>query len=297
MALSGRVIEEQKNYFVVATAEGRIGASIQGKLRKIKARVYTGDMVDLDIIDRELAQGVITHIHPRTTFIKRPALANCSHLLCVCTFKEPPLSLESLDRLLFSASVYGLQTSVIFNKIDTLSPAELDALEKITNAYTSAGFPTFAISARTKEGVDRVITFCQDKFSACAGLSGVGKSTFLAAVFPELTFRTGTVSGTSGRGTHTTTTVTLLTLPTGGYIADTPGYAFIDLPKIPEEEVVNHFPEFERIIGTCQFNNCIHDGEPGCIVTAAIEAGSIAPWRHHHYLKTYREMREMRKKY
>lgn len=297
MSLTGRVIEEQKNYFLVDTPDGTTIATTSGSLKKIRLRVCTGDIVDLKIINKIPRRGIISSIHKRTGFIRRPALANCSRLLCVVTFTEPPLNLESLDRLLVMAHIWGVQPCIIFNKKDLLTRNEHAEQEKIISVYRATGYPIFSVSSRNGNGIEQVTEYCRNEISACAGLSGVGKSTLLSAIFPEKIFRIGDLSESANRGTHTTTNVTLLPLPCGGYIADTPGLAFIDLPIVPEENVVVYFPEIASCIGKCRFNNCIHDHEPGCVVTERVREGTIADWRHAHYLKFYSWMREQRRKY
>ena len=298
MVVTGRVVEEQKNYFVVDTPSGLTNATTLGILKQKRKRVCTGDIVDIKLIDSTPPQrGVITAIHQRTSFIKRPTLANCTHMLCVCTFKEPPLNLEILDQLLFTVQVYGLEPCIVINKIDTHNSKEQKEIDAIAAAYKKIGFPVFSVSSITREGIEPLITYCTGKTSACAGLSGVGKSTMLSAIFPDKHFRIGELSPTANRGTHTTTNVTLLRLGESGFIADTPGLAMIDLPAIPKDEVVLYFPELAACIGKCRFNNCIHDCEPGCAIIKKMNNGAIARWRHTHYLKIYNIMREKRKKY
>jgi ribosome biogenesis GTPase len=296
MPISGRVIEEQKNYFIIDTPSGRILATTSGVLKKQRLRVCTGDIVDVTIMDCTPPRGVITGVHPRTCFLKRPALANCTHLLCICTWKEPPLNLEALDRLLFCAHAYEMQPCIVLNKADLIAAGDPD-LRSIIGHYTAIGYPLFVTSARTGEGIDGLAGFCSGRIAAFAGLSGVGKSTLLATIFPDIDFRIGELSCAATRGTHTTTHVSLHPLPGGGYIADTPGLAFVKLPAVPEEDVVQYFPELAQYIGRCRFNNCIHENEPGCLVAEGVARGEISPWRHMHYLKIYNEMADRRKQY
>jgi len=297
MSSTGRVTEEQKNYFIVDDPHGKVIATTSGTLKKKRQRVCTGDIVDYTLIDEQARRGVISRIHKRTTHIRRPALANCSRLLCIATFSEPPLNLESLDRLLVTAHIWGVEPCIIFNKFDLLSDDEKNDQQKIIDVYRRIGYQVFSISSRDGTGITEVVNHCRNETCACAGLSGVGKSTLLSAIFPDRTFRIGSLSEGANRGTHTTTHVSLIPLPEGGYIADTPGLAFIDLPSIPEEDVVLHFPEIAACIGQCRFNNCIHEHEPGCIVAEKVEDGTIVSWRHEHYLKFFSLMREQRRQY
>lgn len=297
MSVSGRVIEEQKSFFIVDTNKGNVRSTIRGALKKEKIRVCSGDLVELDLTNEVPLEGVITHIHKRTSYLKRPAVANLSQVFFITTIKTPPLDLEALDRFLFSAQVFNLKSIIIINKIDLLDNNDLKQLSVIENLYQKIGYPIIETSAATGYGIDLIKDFCSDKISAFAGLSGVGKSSLLSKVFPDKSFKIGNVSGINGRGTHTTTHVSLISLKQGGYIADTPGLSFVDIPTVPEEEVINYFPELVHRIGQCRFNNCIHDGEPGCSIQALIEKNEIAASRHNHYLKFYQSMKEIRKQY
>lgn len=296
--ICGRVMEEQKNYFVIDTSPGRLIATTSGSLKKWRTRVCSGDMVDVTIIDAEKNRALITSIHKRTSCLRRPSLANCSHLLCVCTLSEPPLNLEALDRLLFSSSAHGLEPLIVFNKVDLVCAEEQKRrLCEVMDAYGRAGYRLFRTSAHTAEGVGEIVQFCTGRICAFAGLSGVGKSTLLSSIFPEIEMRIGALSFKDTRGTHTTTNVTLLPLPGGGYIADTPGLAMIDIPDLAPQDVAAHFPEIAACTGRCRFNDCVHDNEPDCFVTAEVASGAIAPWRHAHYLAIYREMEKRQQRY
>jgi ribosome biogenesis GTPase len=297
MPQSGRIIEEQKNYYVVNTLNGDIRATLKGVLKKDRKRLYTGDLVDVEITNSDTGEGIISRIHERLSILNRPPLANIDQIIVIATLKEPPLDLEALDRLLVCISAYGLVAALVFNKNDLVEPDERPSLDCIIEAYRTLGYGVLETSAEEGTGLTGLAALCKNKVSAFAGLSGVGKSALLSHLFPNRKFRVGDVSGAAGRGTHTTTTVSLMTLPDGGYIADTPGLAFIDLPLVPEEDVATYFPELERCIGRCRFNNCIHDNEPGCKVRELVESGEIKKWRVEHYLAMYREMRERRKHY
>ncbi|MGA3052084.1 MAG: ribosome small subunit-dependent GTPase A [Chitinispirillaceae bacterium] len=296
MTIPGRIIEEQKNYYIIDTAGGPVRASTKGLLKKDKVRVCVGDMVDCEVINEDSRDGIIFGIHERKSFFKRPSLANLTQMILVATFREPPIDLESLDRLLLCAGAYELSTVIVFNKSD-LTCADSTSKRRIIDALLAIGYPVLETSARTGDNLEALLAACAGHVSAFAGLSGVGKSALLSLIFPNRKFVLGKVSGSNGRGTHTTTHVALLPLPAGGYIADTPGVSLVDLPLVPEEDVVTYFPELERLIGGCKFNNCIHDNEPGCKVRELVEAGKIAVWRYEHYRKIYREMLDRRREY
>ncbi len=297
MPVTGRIVEEQKSFYLVDTECGSVRSTIRGALKKTKTRLCAGDLVDLELTNKNPPEGIITAVHSRTSHLKRPAVANLSRIFFVTTIKSPALDLEALDRFLFSAQVLNIEAVIVFNKIDILVGDDLDLLKRIESLYQKIGYTIIETSASTGIGTDKVIELCTDRISAFAGLSGVGKSSLLSLIFPDKTFRIGNVSGTNGRGTHTTTHISLHPLKQGGYVADTPGLSFVDIPKVPETEVINYFPELANRIGECRFNNCIHDGEPGCAIQTLTEQDQIAASRLNHYLKFYKQMKEQRKQY
>ena len=297
MSIPGRVIEEQKNYFLVDTTSGLVRTGIKGSLWKIKTRVCVGDLVQLSITNEDPLEGLITTVEKRSSFIPRPALANITQILFITTYRAPNLDLEALDRMLFTAEVYTIKPTIVFNKTDLLDAEECKSLEKIRLIYENCGYDTLKTSAEKGEGIDLLASKCESGMNAFSGLSGVGKSTLLSKIFPDKIFKIGDVSGAKGRGTHTTTNIALHPHRAGSYIADTPGISFVDIPTVSEEQVATDFPEISACIGQCRFNNCIHDGEPGCFVQEQIEAGKIAISRSKHYLKIFNEMKSIRKQY
>jgi ribosome biogenesis GTPase / thiamine phosphate phosphatase len=297
MVVTGRIIEEQKNFYIANTPGGDVRVVTRGVLKLKKTRICTGDFVDIELTNADTSEGIVTNLHERSTFLKRPPLANISQVLLVTTFKEPRLDLEALDRFLVCIAAYGIVPVLVVNKTDLHSSTEEEFASTVIDAYKKAGYKTLVSSAETGIGLDELTGICTNQLSAFAGLSGVGKTTLLSKLFPDRDLRIGEVSVRDGRGTHTTTSVILLPLPGGGFIADTPGLSFVDLPLVPEEDVATYFPEISAMIGRCRFNNCIHENEPGCNVLEAVENGEIADWRYEHYLKIFMEMRERRRGY
>jgi ribosome biogenesis GTPase len=296
MTLPGRVIEEQKNYFIVDTEQSTFRCTIRGVLKKNSVRVCTGDLVTIDIINQDSREGVIAEIQERSSFLKRPALANLTQILFVNTFKHPPLDTEALDRFLFASEVYQIPAVIVFNKTDLLDDEERKTLDTVATYYEKTGYRTVFTSAKVLSGMDELKMVCKSQVSACAGLSGVGKSTLLSRLFPEKDFRTASVSGATGRGTHTTTSIVLFPFE-NGYIADTPGFSFVDIPPIDENDVVTFFPELVKVTGSCRFNNCIHNGEPGCAVQELIDNNEILESRRNHFLKIHTELKARRQKF
>jgi len=293
----GRVVEEQKNYFLSDTDQGIIRCVLKGTLKKVRTRVCAGDLVTITTTNNNPPEGIITAIADRTSYIRRPALANLTQIVLVATWKSPHIDLESIDRMLFSAEVYGIRPLLVFNKVDLLSNDESAELDELIELYRKCGYSALKTSAETLTGIEMLKEHCEKEISAFSGLSGVGKSTLLSKIFPNIHFRIGEVSGIRGRGTHTTTNIIIHRYKDDSYIADTPGLSFIDIPEVPEESVGAYFPEIAACIGICRFNNCIHDNEPGCEVLSRIGSGDIAESRRNHFLKIYHEMKTLRKQY
>jgi len=266
-------------------------------LNKKRFRISAGDSVSVQAINRDSAEGVIREVARRDSFLPRPPLANLSQVVFVNCFKQPNLDTEAIDRFLFSSSVYGIDAVIVFNKMDLMSDAETAELETIERYYKNVGYKILRASVTNRQGISELIDICRNKTSAFTGLSGVGKSSLLSLIFPNTEFRTNNVSGARGRGTHTTTHIKLLTLDENSFIADTPGFAFVDVPAVDEDAAAEYFPEIKEAIGQCRFNNCVHDAEPGCKVAELVDKGEIAGWRREHYLKIYREMIKRRKMY
>jgi len=287
---TGTVVEERKNYYIVRTSGNDIRCTLKGTLLQNRARVCVGDRVSVQILNDDSVQGIICEAADRRTFLPRPPLANLSLVIFVNTFKHPALNTEAIDRFLFSSMSYGIDAAIVFNKTDLLNDSEARKLTVVENYYKKIGYRVFRTSVPEKRGITELVSLCKGKTSAFTGLSGVGKSSLLSLIFPTVEFRTSEVSGARGRGTHTTTHTKLLSLDENTFIADTPGFAFVDIPTVPEDTAAAHFPEIEKITGTCRFNNCVHDAEPGCRVRELAECGEIAPWRWEHYLKIYSEM-------
>ena len=288
MALTGRIIEEQRNYFVIDTARGVFQARLRGTMRT--KRPCVGDIVSAEIINLDSSEAQIHAIAPRRNFIPRPPLANMDQCIIVASLVEPVLNLEQLDRFCFFTEAYDCSALIAFNKIDLLSTTQLTRLKEVRGIYEAAGYRTLEISAKANKNLGIIAENCTGKYSFLAGESGVGKTALLAALFPDRSFRTAELSQQTRRGVHTTTSIHLLKLPNNGFIADTPGFSNIELPLVPETLVISYFPDLTST--ACRFNNCMHENEPGCDIKERVENGSIASSRYEHYIKIYREMKQ-----
>ena len=249
MQLRGRIIEEQKSYYLVDTEQGVIRSTLKGVLKKKEKRLYVGDNVTIELFNIDIPEGIIRTLHSRKNTLHKPAVTNIDRIILVITIIEPALDLEFIDRFLFSCSVLDFPVILAFNKIDLLTQKGKEAQSEIVSLYEKIGYMCIEISALTGENVDIVVEHCKNLVSIFAGQSGTGKSTILSKIFPDKSFRISELSKNIQRGIHTTTNISLLKLTESGYIADTPGFSFIDLPVVPEEEVVSFFPDIASELG------------------------------------------------
>ncbi len=292
------VYKSTGSWYIVRNSEGRVFKSrIKGKF-KIDGITSTnpiavGDIVEIENEDQEEST-VITEIFERKNYINRVSphnknqqhiiAANLDQSLLFATLKDPKTSLGFIDRFLVISEAYHLPAIIVFNKTDLFGKKENEKLALIREIYEPIGYKIMQMSIEDFTGVDKVKELLKDKTTLLSGHSGVGKSTFINYIFPELGIKTQDVSGWSGKGLHTTTFAEMFDLPFGGKIIDTPGIREMGLVDIPKNELAHYFPEMRSVMNDCQFNNCIHLEEPGCAVKEAVNSGSIHAERYISYL-------------
>lgn len=266
--------------FYYVESEGRVWTcSLRGRFRRSETDFFPGDKVEMVPVGKE--EGVIEAVKPRITLLERPAVANVEQAIIIFTLSEPPPDLELLDCLLFIAGIKAIKAVIVWNKADIACPSYLD----LPVIYRRIGYRNLITSAFNHQGIGELEEILAGRISTFAGPSGVGKSSILNAIQPELKLATGKISSKAGRGRHTTRHAELIRLAAGGWVADTPGFSRLLIPTgVVREEVAGYFPEMEPFLGQCRFNSCLHRGEPGCAVVAAVESREIVPHRYEHYL-------------
>lgn len=285
----GTVVAIQANYYSVQLDEvpaldemtERSGSPVvllcirRGLLKKLGQQIMVGDRVAVEEPDWQGMRGAIAQTYPRKTSLDRPPIANVDQILLVFALAEPLLDPNQLSRFLVKAESTGMDITLCLNKRDLLDD---NAVSYWQNRITEWGYQALLVSIRDDALEAELTTELQHKITVVAGPSGVGKSSLTNRLIPEQDLRTNAVSGKLGRGRHTTRHVELYELPEGGFLADTPGFNHPDIDCKPEE-LSRYFPEIrQRLqIATCQFNNCLHKNEPGCIVRGDWE-------RYDHYL-------------
>ena len=277
----GRIVRSISGFYDVVLPEETVTCQARGILRKDGMTPLTGDMVR---ITRQKGKGMIQEVLPRKNSFVRPAVANVDALLIFAANVNPVTEPFLIDRVTAIAGNKGVESILCVNKTD------LDEAEELCRIYTHAGFRVIATSAQTGAGIEELREALQGKLTAFTGNSGVGKSSVLNRLCPDLALPTGEVSEKLGRGRHTTRHVELFALDSSTFVMDTPGFSSFDTDQmdvILKESLQYAFPDFGRYLGACQFHDCSHRKEPGCAVRAAAEHGEIEPSRYDSYLRLY----------
>jgi ribosome biogenesis GTPase len=296
--MTGRVYKSTGSWYSVKTGDGVfLNARIKGifKLDEITSTnpLAVGDEVELEKEPREEGTAIITQIHDRRNYINRQSpshkmqhhiiAANIDQSLLIATLKEPRTSQGFIDRFLVACEAYHVPAILVFNKTDLYRKKEEDKFGVMKAMYEAIGYRVIRMSVQAGEGVEELKAALQGKISLLSGHSGVGKSSFLNAIFPELRLKTQGISGWSGKGIHTTTFAEMYDLPASGQIIDTPGMREFGIVDITRPELSGYFPEMRVLAGQCQFNNCVHMDEPGCVVKQAVREGRIHEDRYISY--------------
>lgn len=262
--------------------------------------IAVGDFVDADKEDIAEESVIIHNIYPRKNYITRQSphnknqhhiiASNLDQSLLFATLRDPKTSTGFIDRFLVASEAYHVPAILIFNKSDLFRKKETEKFQELKDIYESIGYKVLATSVAENTSIEDVKNLLKDKTTLVSGHSGVGKSSFINLLFPELFLKTQDVSEWSGKGLHTTTFAEMFDLPFGGRIIDTPGMREFALSDIDENELSHYFPEMRALINKCKFNNCRHIDEPACAVTAAVEAGEISSSRYVSYLNILSSM-------
>jgi ribosome biogenesis GTPase len=305
--MTGKVYKSTGSWYVVKTADGALwNARIKGifKLDEITSTnpLAVGDDVELEPENELEGTASITEIYKRKNYINRQSpshrmqhhivAANIDQSLLITTLRDPRTSQGFIDRFLVTCEAYHVPAVLVFNKVDLYRKKEEEKFGQLKGIHEAIGYRVIRMSVQEGEGVAALKSILQGKISLLSGHSGVGKSSFLNAIFPALRLKTQDVSGWSGKGIHTTTFAEMFDLPAGGQVIDTPGMREFGLVDISRQELSGYFPEMRALAGQCQFNNCLHVDEPDCAVKRAVGEQRIHSLRYDsycHILETIQE--------
>jgi ribosome biogenesis GTPase len=292
MQKSGLIVKAQSGFFTVETSEGFVVCQLRGKLKQGRAIgdiAALGDRVQITVLTD--GSGVVESIEERERSIirldPRPQgmyqqilLANADQAMFVFACANPSPKLRMLDRFLVVTEKQSIPAVIVANKIDLVENAK-----EIFSIYESIGYRVIYTSAKTGAGLDALKAQLQNKISALAGPSGVGKSSLLNEIQPGLGIAVNEISFAMKKGRHTTVTRQLFALDGGGYVADTPGWKSLALWDTEAVEMDAYFPELRDLVPHCQFSDCSHVHEPGCAVLAAVKSGKVRAERYDSYLR------------
>ena len=299
--MTGTVYKSTGSWYTVKSLQGDfMECRIKGKFRmkgiKSTNPIAVGDIVDYELDENsDVVTGTITNIHERKNYIVRKSVnlshqmhiiaSNLDYVFLLITINNPPTTTNFIDRFLVTAEAYGIETILIFNKIDTYDDAMLDEQLFLQYVYQKIGYQCLRVSSTEGKGIEELKNIMKDKVTMFSGHSGVGKSTLVNAMEPSLHLKTKTISEQSKQGQHTTTFAEMYDLSFGAQIIDTPGIKGFGIVDMEPTEISGYFPEFFKLKDQCKFNNCLHKDEPKCAIKDALEKDEISFSRYNSYLK------------
>lgn len=307
--MQGIIYKSTGSWYQVKDAEGKLyRARIKGKMKIDKNisssnPVAVGDVVLMDMEEREDAQAMIHTVKDRRNYIVRVSphnkhqkhivASNLDLVLLIATITQPQTSLGFIDRFLVTAEAYHVPAILVINKTDLLTEEDEYTLQRWEKIYGEIGYKVMPISAHKPETLQQLKDALKGKTTLFSGHSGVGKSTLINQLIPNLELRTEIVSDYSGKGQHTTTFAEMFDLPDSGNIIDTPGVKEFGLIDMTQDELSQYFPEMQRLLSQCRFSNCKHINEPGCAVKAAVENDIVSEERYISYLSIWESIEKV----
>ena len=299
--MTGTVYKSTGSWYTVKSENGDfMECRMKGKFRikgiKSTNPIAVGDSVDYELEETsDTTTGTIHAIHDRKNYIVRKSVnlshqmhiiaSNLDYVFLLVTINNPPTTFNFIDRFLVTAEAYGIESILVFNKIDTFDEATLDEQLYMQHVYQEIGYKCLRVSSTEKKGIEQLKELMIGKVTMFSGHSGVGKSTLVNALEPSLLLKTKTISEASKQGQHTTTFAEMYDLSFGAQIIDTPGIKGFGIVDMEKEEISGYFPEFFKLKDQCKFNNCLHKEEPNCAIKKALDNDQIAWSRYNSYLK------------
>jgi ribosome biogenesis GTPase len=290
----GKIIKALSGFYYVLSDEEVTQCRGRGVFRKNKVNPLVGDEVVFQAENK--TDGYILEVKDRKNELLRPPIANVDQAILVFSSVEPDFSTTLLDRFLVLVEFNHISPIICVTKMDLTAKDKGEKMEGFASHYEKIGYPVILTSSETEQGIQMLIPYLNGKISVFAGQSGVGKSSLLNVIRPDLELKTDGISTHLGRGKHTTRHVELISIG-DGLVADTPGFSSLEFTGIELEDLNYCFPEIEKASEECKFRGCLHLTEPKCAVKAAVEAGSIPDYRYEHYKDFIQEIKERKPKY
>lgn len=289
--MKGHIFKIHSDFYYVNTEEGIFECKIREILKKQKEQIFVGDYVELEQLNFDSKQAFISKVLKRKNYIPRPKVANIDRVIIVSAIKEPDLDFEQLNRYLCFCEYYNLHPVLCFNKNDLEGEEEI--ISKIKSIYEPLGYDIIFTSALEGNGINEFKAYLKDKITVLCGSSGVGKSSLVNAICPNLNLKTKQVSEKTERGTHTTRHCEIIKLDDSAQIVDTPGFSQLRFDFLMPAEVGALFREIAPLEDDCKFSDCLHEQETGCNVLANID--KIDETRYSSYLQFVKEAKEYKK--
>lgn len=301
MQIKGVIIKSTGSNYWVKTPENLVEAKLPGKFRlednKATNPIAVGDLVELT---QDNQQWLIQNIEPRKNYLIRKSTnlskqhhiiaANVDLILIVATLKQPYTTYEFINRITLTAEAYDIDYAIVLNKTDLLTKAKDTWLrEEFIETYQKANIPVIEASVKTNSGIDKIKIIIKNNTVLLSGNSGVGKSSLIKQIDPNINLKISQVSDAHKTGKHTTTFAEMFSLSLPAKVIDTPGLRAFGLVDIDKENLSHYFREFKSLLGMCKFKNCQHINEPGCAVIQQVEENKIAQSRYKSYLNIYYE--------
>ncbi len=289
---AGKIIKALSGFYYVLDKDEIIQCRGRGVFRKRNITPLVGDYVEYEADNDK--EGYILSIEERKNDLVRPPVANIDQAVLVFSVMEPAFSPGLLDRFLVLIESKYIEPIICLTKMDLAE--DINKLNSFISDYRKIGYTVVETSSETLDGLAELKKYLKEKTSVFAGQSGVGKSSLLNAIRPDLELKTDEISNSLGRGKHTTRHVELIPAA-GGLVADTPGFSSLDFEGIELEDLSACFPEMTKISSSCKFRGCLHVNEPKCAVKEAVQQNEIPNYRYEHYLQFFEEIKERKPRY
>ncbi len=297
--MQGKIMKGIAGFYYVHCEDGNVyECKAKGIFRKDHNKPLVGDLVEMDVLDKNELTGNVVRILPRRNKLFRPAVANIDQAAVIFACKDPQPNFNLLDRFLITMEYLDVPVILCFTKSDLTDEAEM---KKMIRVYEMSGYPVCFVSTKKEKngeqdpGMNKLCELLDGKVTAFAGPSGVGKSSLLNYLYPDAEMETGDISEKIKRGKHTTRHSELFYIGNETYLFDTPGFSSLDFSQMDKTKLELYFPEFDPYLGFCRFNGCTHISEPSCAVKAALEDGKISASRYENYKLFYSELASAKK--